>query len=1198
MFNTYSFSVLIFFQQELEFALNTDDKRMIYKMLEKMCEMKGIALERFGAKRLLEFEGKLRRYRYYTYPAYKKMHENIDLIPQLLPDEDTLGFALREKDLFIDVPHSLRLYQKFMLKCRRELGLMPSQKAKKLADGTVDLTPPKRGRPRKTPADGSAASKAPSAKKKGKQPEKVPGGAEASNTSNNPNEPVPTGNITNTSDNTSTVNPVPATVISVDALTVEKPGVPINAATTLPETFAESSTTDVVMRTAIAISPITLESDISLEVNTEPIVIKNSETPISANNTSDGENILPTTLVRRRESISSVEEIPCKKAKQSDATVTSEVTASPTANLMDPITQHEASFRSPIAATPVQKPTSRPNPKNGPKRTIADYFTKATRPSVERTSPASVTDTDATNVQLAEPNIEQVDSNSQTVEASLASTPVENTDTDMEVATLEDLVPNAASSDIASVIDVPADAATVPEGPEANPDNNILSTENLTTESSNTTNTAIEQPVTESPNVETSAIKGPQNAVGVFKRGYAHKVKQVNIYMEIRMKVLLTILEECPMWEIGKTLRDAYLAKATEISGSPKYAVCTKTLWRSASALAERGEAKIDVVECVLLTGAIVKRNILLHKNVDMQGKAYTAFKKNLQDRRAYQQPYYLSQKVATIVTPVESLETRIDRMKLQLEELVQNEKTAEAKALQLRIDEFSENAQRYKRTPARVSKSWMITGIQFGWIRARMIRIKLLYFHIFGLLTSEENIDGVDKENRRIDMSAVINTLSLNLYCNIIGIFHIVPSVVQYVRNPENRHVTFKDMPNSIREELFSDKNKFRRRLRALFYGLEYLELIKSIRFTFTGVVPAEKYSLLFGNFSVEKVVPVRDVRKLGKPVVREHILDTVTDATLYWSELQFICTQADVELAPEDKEPEPTNAIELECWKSVCHAPGWNSASVYTRGQRKILNSYVDKVKGTTPLKDYPLCADIAEELNTSTTYVRRYFAKVEVAIERKRLHREEKALERRLKPVVRRTKRKIKNNIDGRRVINLSSTRAFRPVVIPTHVYPKDDLLDEPFNSKEEFQSEGQDLFMDKIDDVPVLSNSTMTMRLRRKGRQTWSIEDDELLIYSYVILRLRATSRSLFRWPAIKQVFPSRKSESCRHRLNRMLTDTVYMEQLETATTLWSKFYTEGIQSGELQDPNPREMVDFDLLSFLTYFLKRLNDEGPL
>lgn len=1212
-------------QKELEFALNTDDKRVVYRMLEKMCEMTGIGLERFGAKRLIEFEGKLRRYRYYTYAAYKKMHENIDLIPPLLPDEDSLGFTLKEKDLFVDVPHVLRAYQKFMLQSRKDLGLTSKPKMKKLADGTEVPRSTTRGRPRKTPLNPND----PNANTKGR-PRKT--ATPAASTSN---EAASSEAAANTLNNNTTIHPVMTTVFPADASVVEKLSESVSAATPAPaNVLTEPSTNDAVAGAAMVdINP---QLDITPEINTESNVPVSSNPPISTSSTIVATNTSPTTLVRRRQSSSSdSEEAPSKKPKQSDDNINSEATTAPITNLTPALNQNEPAT-SPVVNKPVQEST--PPPVRGTtnrKRTIADYFTKSPRPSVEPSPPVNTVSTLNTNVQTSESSIKHVGNSSQPVESNVATSSTDVTGSSMEVVPLEVPVSDTTptSKDTASVEEGAITSANVPEKPATEPHDvasikegsttsttapeesgtgsHEASTENSTAEIStvedadgdNSTReeSVAEEPITEGSKNEPTAIQGPPSRIGAFKRTFAHKNKQVNIYMEIRMKVLLTILEDYPMWEIGKNLRDAYIKKATELSGPPKYVVCAKTLWRSASTLAERGQAKIDVVECVLLTGAVTKRKILLHINVDTEGEEYAIFKRNLQDRRTYQQPYYITEKVATVDTPVESLEDRIDRMKLKLEELVKNDKISEAKALQLRIDELSQNAQKFKSSKGGNNmSSWVITGIQFGWIRARMIRIKLLYTHIFKILTSKEDIEGVDKENRRIAMSAVINTLPLNLFCNIIGIFDIVPAVVQYVRNPENATVTYQDMPNTIREELFSNKNKFRRRLRSLFYGLEFLGLVKGVSFTPTGeVVPTEKYSILFGIFDVERVVAIRDVKRRGRPVAREHTLDSMTDVTLYWSEVQFICTHVDEELAPEDKEPEPTDPVESECWKSVCFAPGWSSASVYTRGQRKILNSYVDKAKGTTPLNDYGLCADIAEEINTSVPYVRRYFAKVEMAIERKRLHREEKALERRLKPVVTRARRKPRKDTDGRRVINLSSTRAFRAAAnIHRKIYPQSGTPDQLSNSGGDLPSNGGDAFMDSVDDVPVLSNSDMSMRLRRGVRQQWPAEDDELLIYSYVILRHRAPSRNTFRWTAIQQIFPARRPESCRHRLTRMLTDTVYMEQLETATTLWNRFFEEGMQSGEIENPNPREMVDFDLLSYLTYFLKRLNDEDPL
>lgn len=79
--------------------------------MEKLCELTGIGLQRYGAGRLLEFEGKQRRYRYYTYANYKKVHENIDIEIPPLPEQEMDESMFAETDYYIDGPHDIKSFK-------------------------------------------------------------------------------------------------------------------------------------------------------------------------------------------------------------------------------------------------------------------------------------------------------------------------------------------------------------------------------------------------------------------------------------------------------------------------------------------------------------------------------------------------------------------------------------------------------------------------------------------------------------------------------------------------------------------------------------------------------------------------------------------------------------------------------------------------------------------------------------------------------------------------------------------------------------------------------------------------------------------------------------------------------------------------------------------------------------------------------
>ena len=1119
-----------------------------------MCELKGIGLQRYGVMRVLEFEGKIKRYRYHTYQAYQSIHDNVNYVLPPLPEPDMDESTFHETDPFVDVPHTVKEFRKYLN------GDSRASKPKKPLDPKAPK--PKLGRPRKDPV---AALKAAT---KGKKGTKGKGKATAEESSQSaPPVDASTG------------------VLAIMDTTASGPSAAGPSLQIQNNAVASGENQVIVLDDDNEpTEPRPVDLEVQAEVHT-PTAPESSNppntTPIGTEDNTAGETTLP---AKRKDKTPVPEEAPAKKAKLVEASI------APPPNTASIFTSARKSTPTPPPTGKVGK-TRAASARATQNRSITDFFSKP-KPTTPVT--AESTAMEVTPTQQEESAIDKamdIDSDNQN---SVAETPakVSVVGTEVTVATPSDMQvfvaepPNTEVTTVGSSHIDTTDVAT----PEDTPTNDVP------TESENAL-------VVREAAVPVKTLEINSDDVRLqLRNGYSHKCQQVNIYMEIRMRVLLALLEENPMWEVNKDLMTEYRKKATLLFGPPKYSVCKKTMWRSATVLEQRGEAQTDSFECDLLNGTTVVKKILLGKHVEKDSKEYQLFKKRVGDRRIYQQPYIITDKSSYSNLIVESLEDRIKRMEAELKELESAGKMSEALELQRRLEGFSENASKFKRQKVSDVNSWLITGIQFGWIRAIMLRVKLLHQFLFSLLEREGNIEGIDKENSKISLVAVVRLLPLRIYCSMIGVFEVSPEISAYVRDPNNGNVTHDDMPTEVKAALFSDHNKFRRRLRTLFHRLEYLDLVTAVEDA-SGEPIVEKFTSYPMCYTITRKVAIRDLHKVGQPVLREHTLTSSTDLTLYWSELQYACTKTDL---PEDEEKmvPPTPPLEKEIWKGLSNIVNWSSASVYTRSQRKILNKYVDKTKGTTPLNSFATCTQIADEIETNVVYVQRYYAKIEVAIERKRKNREQRNLERRLKPVVTRMKRSrrgLSGSRDGRRAVTLSSTKAFQPTQrigpqLPSIIASRDKIrsLRESNQEFEQHQARVENSYYDSMTEIPLVASDDLNLRQTRNPRMAWSDEDDQLLMYSHIILQQRAARRSDFRWQAATQVFPQRTSSQCRNRMLKLNANPLVREQINTSSHLWARFYREGIQRKELDDPMPREVVDFDLLTYLAYFLKRLNE----
>lgn len=92
-----------------------------------------------------------------------------------------------------------------------------------------------------------------------------------------------------------------------------------------------------------------------------------------------------------------------------------------------------------------------------------------------------------------------------------------------------------------------------------------------------------------------------------------------------------------------------------------------------------------------------------------------------------------------------------------------------------------------------------------------------------------------------------------------------------------------------------------------------------------------------------------------------------------------------------------------------------------------------------------------------------------------------------------------------------------------------------------------------------------------------------------------MRQRADAlRISIAWKPIEQVLPGWDYDTCRRRLHHMKNRYPRLAQdLINLKQQWIKIYQDGVQSGELVDDRPWDIVDFDLPGQLEYFIAKLH-----
>jgi hypothetical protein len=493
------------------------------KVFDKYLEVKE---EQYRIIRFLEFEGRMKQYRYFTTPAYKKKMEGIDVETPLITEPEIDDSNIFERNLFYDAPHELKMFKKFVVATKdpesaknifnAEGVFLGMKRPKKQADGSA----PKKSKP---PVDGSAP------KKPRGRPKKV----------------------------VQTVAKAPSAVIDL-TLDDTEPAVasssePVNSMVDLTvstDTTAPEAPTATVSETPTTVPKIPLASIFNLTKRQARPIPTTTSTPDVSTSIPDPTD---TTLSN----------ITLEKARGRNKAITDFFTKKPKSATPPPRRPNESD-----AATSVENNSS---------------MTTDTAEAVTNKGTVAVINEDVTSGGTAEWVLSE-------------ETPVTSAEVDLDENHAPIVTENAVAITPENAVAVVPESVVVAENAVAIVNDNTL------------------------PSQE-NAVAIVDNQVARPKRNYRKVKPATNIYMESRIKVLMLILEDRPILELGKETVDFYTKKASELEiTTNKYKVCNKTLWNTASEMAKRNMAQTATVVCPLLNGRSMTRKLLIRGDIDMEG--------------------------------------------------------------------------------------------------------------------------------------------------------------------------------------------------------------------------------------------------------------------------------------------------------------------------------------------------------------------------------------------------------------------------------------------------------------------------------------------------------------------------------------------------------------------------------------------------
>ncbi|CDH57052.1 hypothetical protein RO3G_13952 [Lichtheimia corymbifera JMRC:FSU:9682] len=437
--------------------------------------------------------------------------------------------------------------------------------------------------------------------------------------------------------------------------------------------------------------------------------------------------------------------------------------------------------------------------------------------------------------------------------------------------------------------------------------------------------------------------------------------------------------------------------------------------------------------------------------------------------------------------------------------------------------------------------KYWREVALRHGWLSSRWLRARVLHEYLFD---QKNNMNAVDFGN-------VISHMPLDVYRKAFGICSYSEDAEEFLRNNDNPEIPLSMIPSNLHPTIITSTSRLRHRLFKLLAILEALELMEP--HTLTRPTTTEERPTI----TLTRMGRIRNFLDTSRPILKEIEFHTLDNVKSFWDELQFTCT---CEHTRTTGTPRGQGEKE-DLLSSITISRTWGIHILLNPQQRQLLESHVDRTKGKAPCDDDKLILHLSRQVSLAPSRVKRYFEGIV------RLHHGGPSSGRSARKT--RPPELVSNLIKS--AISGESVQAYKSNNIEQTFTPTRRYLRHRF---------------------PTSNTGDLA---RPKKYRKWQKTEQDVLIHAFTIMRQRADALHIpIAWRPIEQVLPGWDYETCRRRLHHMKSHSPHLGQdLINLKQQWIKIYNEGIQSGELVDDRPWDVVDFDLPGQLEYFVTKLH-----
>ncbi|ORX45783.1 hypothetical protein BCR36DRAFT_357920 [Piromyces finnis] len=771
-----------------------------------------------------------------------------------------------------------------------------------------------------------------------------------------------------------------------------------------------------------------------------------------------------------------------------------------------------------------------------------------------------------------------------------------------------------------------------------------------------------------------------QNKDFLNKYTQGKKNKIVSLTELRRRQYIIDRLEKENIIEINSILLND-LDEYEQNFSDNNHKIDKKTILRMVRVLEKEEALKILVVQLPTLYGEFINKTLILHQKVPTDSEEVKHFIDSMRDKNVLNTGKLKQHKVkfadSIEMENLDDLKKRIQfqqkpgtnkdnnqKLKSTMDDESKEKEESTNKENKENHEEENNNSSSNTTSSTKIKSEnqsntilWNCIAQNYGWITAKMIRVKILHLHILKCILKSKNLNELDKSQKYypFETTLIIKEMTLDLYLKIIGQLSVSPELDNFLRIPDSKKRTILELPKNIRYIFFGGKMRFRRILKTTLEILIALKLIKPINEKGEEIevnnqhyVPQDTLCHQY-NFYIS--VPLYDYAIRELTFIKRFNIYNFDELNNYWIQLQCICQQRDpdifsknLETTTENKNTneeksgeEPVSSTEgdktkenheenhleeltndeendndktnlsrkrIHYSKTVFEAShplayltnirNWQISISCTASQKLILDTYINKQKGITPLNNNALCKEIAAKIGVSEIRVKSYFTRYELKYRKKKLslinyrngvsHKGS----RRNRSRIKKTRKMGSSSIPSGNSSNYgngsnhslsSSCNKDSNELMRGRPSFRDNILDHSsfktgIKRKNSYSNKYTQSYNDNdLNSLPVIGDiekykSQYEANNKRK-RPNWTASEDEILIHAYVISKHRADKAKLL-WTPISLLFPNRTRELCRRRINVLLKNIYIQEKIRQLYIQWKSIYSIQLKKNKQKD----------------------------